>query len=296
MDVTSVRDVTRESKPSRVGQGDNPWRQRPVVLSRVGHETADVATYRFVHAGGEPAPFQGRPGQFNMLYVPGVGEAAISISGDTTDQSQAVHTIRHVGNVTGSIAQLDVGDSIGLRGPFGSGWPIDPCVGDDIILVAGGIGLAPLRPVVYELIRRRNAFGRITVLIGSRTPQDLLYPSEYASWSQADINVEATVDRAESDWAGDIGVVTLLLDRLELNRPLETTLMTCGPEVMMAYAIQAALQRGLSRSKLWMSMERHMNCAIGNCGHCQYGPHFVCTQGPVMRYDRVETLLKVDAL
>ena len=272
------------------------WQIATVVIADIRDETPDVSTYRLQWPEQEVQPAGGKPGQFNMLYMPGVGEAAISISGDTARPDQIVHTIRSVGNVTGAIDRLQVGSTLGLRGPFGSYWPIDACVGGDVMIVGGGIGMAPLRPVVYELMHRRHEFAEVHLLIGARTPGDLLYSNEYAAWEAGGVNVETTVDRAKATWTGNIGVVTLLMERLKLARPNQTSLMTCGPEVMMTYAIQSALARGLERKNIWLSLERNMNCAIGTCGHCQFGPHFVCKDGPVIRFDRVEKLMEVTDL
>lgn len=233
-----------------------------------------------------------RPGQFNMLYVPGLGECAISLSG-LPDSGLMDHTIRSVGNVTAALTRMTVGDSIGIRGPFGSWWPVDECVTRDVIIVGGGIGLAPLRPVIAEIVSRRDDFGQVSLLIGARSPTDLLFASQYDRWRDAGIHVDVTVDRADSNWNDDIGVVTLLLDRLTILRPRETVMMACGPEVMMMYAIQSAIARGLPTEHLWLSLERNMNCALGTCGHCQFGPHFICKDGPVLRFDRVASLMEI---
>lgn len=232
-----------------------------------------------------------------MIYLPGIGESAISVSGPTkkTADRALIHTIREAGNVTQALAKMKEGASIGLRGPFGSWWPVEDCAGKDIILVAGGIGMAPLRPVVYELLAERERYGNIALLLGARTADGLLYPDETLAWKKT-IDVQRTVDRATSDWKEHVGVVTALLERLPVPRPENTILMTCGPEVMMWYTIQTALERGLSRTSVWISLERNMNCAVGFCGHCQLGPEFVCKDGPVFRYDRVASILKTEAL
>jgi NAD(P)H-flavin reductase len=255
-----------------------------------------------------------------MLYLPGLGEVAISVSGDPASPSPLPHTIREAGNVTQALARMGSGATMGLRGPFGSSWPVHECDGKDIVLVAGGIGLAPLRPVIYTLLANRRRFGALTLLYGARTPDDLLYTREVGDWTNQGLAVQATVDRAtrvwnghvrphpgsgqfrflakgdKEAWSGHVGVVTLLLERLPLTRPEKTILMTCGPEVMMWYTIQAAQRRGLSQTNLWMSLERNMNCAIGLCGHCQFGPEFICKDGPVFRYDRIAPFLKVKSL
>ncbi|MEZ6132469.1 MAG: FAD/NAD(P)-binding protein [Planctomycetaceae bacterium] len=275
---------------------DNPWLNTSATIRRVIPETPGVATYDIVIDDPDIAGrYTFRPGQFNMIYLPGTGEAAISISGDPNHPLCLPHTIREAGNVTHTLARLGEGCSIGIRGPFGSAWPVDKCTGKDVILVAGGIGMAPLRPVIYGLLHQRERFGRVSVLYGARSADGLLYPDEFSKW-QPSIDVQMTVDRATSGWQGHVGVVTALLERLPIARPDRTVLMTCGPEVMMWYTVQSALTRGLRPESIWVSLERNMNCAIGLCGHCQMGPHFVCRDGPVLRYDQVASILKVEAL
>ncbi|QDU38113.1 Anaerobic sulfite reductase subunit B [Maioricimonas rarisocia] len=275
----------------------NPWQSRIARIERITPETPGVATYDLVlDAPPEAGQFTFRPGQFNMLYLPGVGEVAISISGSPANRASIPHTIREAGNVTRALAGMREGASIGVRGPFGSCWPVVESAGKDVLLVAGGIGLAPLRPVIYDLLDRRDDFGQLTLLYGTRSPDSLLYAAEYREWQDRGLNVRVTVDRSDTNWKGNVGVVTVLLDRLPLPRPDATVVMTCGPEVMMWYAIQSALQRGISHESMYVSLERNMNCAIGLCGHCQLGPEFLCKDGPVFRYDRVASILKVDDL
>ena len=274
----------------------NPWLTWNATVVSTTPESPGVATYDIVLEDSRVAEqFQFRPGQFNMLYVPGIGEAAISISGNPEKQGPLAHTIREAGNVTQALAQMGPQAAIGLRGPFGTGWPIDECEGNDVILVAGGIGMAPLRPVVYTMLADRHRFGNITLLMGARTPDGLLYPDEWSTW-KSQIDVQQTVDRAEGHWQGHVGVVTSLLERMDIPRPQNTILMTCGPEVMMRYTIRGALSRDVPKTSCWLSMERNMNCAVGFCGHCQLGPDFVCKDGPVLRYDRVAPFFKVNTL
>jgi NAD(P)H-flavin reductase len=165
-----------------------------------------------------------------------------------------------------------------------------------VVLVAGGIGLAPLRPAIYELLSNSDQYGRKTLLYGARTPSDILYASEFEAWKRTGLEIQVTVDRTGNGWNGNVGVVTLLLERLKLPRPSQTVLLTCGPEVMMWYTIQSALARGLSERNLYVSLERNMNCAVGLCGHCQLGPEFICKDGPIFRYVRVASILKVQEL
>lgn len=284
-------------KPYFTAHPHNPWLAHSVRIARISQETPGVATYDLIFEDPTVAEeYVFRPGQFNMLYLPGVGEIAISISGDPGQRGFVPHTIREAGNVTRTLAGLGNDSSIGLRGPFGSCWPIDQCRGKNVVLVAGGIGLAPLRPAICALLANRQQFGQLSLLIGAREPSGLLYPSEYDNWRAQGMNVQTTVDQAADDWKGNLGVVTALLDRLPLADPANTILMTCGPEVMMWYTIQCAITRGLKQQSLFLSLERNMNCAIGLCGHCQFGPQFICKDGPVFPFDRVASILKMDDL
>jgi NAD(P)H-flavin reductase len=231
------------------------------------------------------------PGQFNMLYVFGLGESAISISSDAANPRTIAHTIHRVGTVTTGLARLKSGDAIGLRGPFGSSWPVSEAKKKDVCIVAGGIGLAPLRPVMYELLRQRKDFERVILLYGARTPLDLLFRVELEAWArEQDVEVLVTVDRGDSSWKGHIGVVTNLFSYLKLDAPA-TTAFVCGPETMMKYTIDELNRRGLRDDQVWLSMERNMKCAVGFCGHCQYGPEFICKDGPVFALPRVGHLL-----
>lgn len=274
----------------------HPWLSQPVVIDSILPETPGVATYRLrFQEPGAGDQYSFRPGQFNMLYVPGIGEIAISVSGADAKQTYA-HTIRTVGNVTSRLAALSLGGVLGLRGPFGTSWPLAQARGADIVFVAGGIGLAPLRSAIYEVLAHRADYGQITLLNGARSPESLLYPSEYAAWQTQGMAVQTTVDQPSHDWSGRVGVVSLLLDRLPLSRPESTILLTCGPEVMMKYVVRSALRRGLTAEQVWCSLERNMQCAVGFCGHCQLGPAFICKDGPVLRYDRIAPYLAVERL
>lgn len=275
----------------------NPWVCHTVHIREITPEVTDVATYHL--SFDDPAvaaAYRFQPGQFNMLYLPGVGEVPISLSADPSSTTTWAHTVRAVGNVTQQLARLRVGDTLGLRGPFGTSWPLHSAVGHDVILVTGGLGLAPLRPAIYELLRQADQFRSLTLLYGARTPDTLLFEREFADWSQRGMNVQVTVDRASPAWSGHVGVVTLLLDRLPLSDPRSTSLFVCGPEVMMRFVGKSALTRGISEEHLWLSMERNMQCAIGLCGHCQFGPAFLCKDGPVFRHDRLAPFLNVEGL
>jgi NAD(P)H-flavin reductase len=233
------------------------------------------------------------PGQFNMLTVFGVGEVPISMSGDPVKHGRLIHTVRAVGPVSTALVQLGPGDVVGVRGPFGAGWPMAQAAACDVVVVAGGLGLAPLRPALYRLLAERSRYGRIVLLYGTRSPDDILFRRELEAWRRRlDIDIEVTVDHAVGDWHGHVGVVTTLISRAVFD-PLHAIALVCGPEVMMRFAIAALRDAGVPEEAIYLSMERNMKCAIGLCGHCQFGPVFVCRDGPVFRYDRVRGLLSM---
>ncbi len=278
-----------------IGSTDNPWLSHVAVVQSIRAEIDSVVTYRLrMQDQAAAGQYRFLPGQFNMLYLPTCGEVAISLSGSPSqDGSDLTHTIRFVGRVTDSIARLKIGDQIGVRGPFGTAWPMEECLGKDVIILSGGIGLAPLRPAIYQIIEHRSDYGRVVLLYGARSPELLLYADELEQWQRKGIEVQITVDRADLDWQGIVGVVPLLLDRLSGLRPEHTRVLTCGPEVMMHYTSISALNRSIPEESIWLSVERNMQCAVGLCGHCQLGPVFVCRDGPVFRYDKIRELLKV---
>lgn len=252
-------------------------------------ETPDTWTVALGPVDGSLRPF--RPGQFNMLYAFGIGEVPISVSGDPGDQSLLVHTIRAVGPVTEALCGAEPGTMLGLRGPFGTDWRLEEAEGTDLVIVAGGIGLAPLRPVVYRVLAERGRFERVSLLVGARSPDLLLFREELDAWRET-LDVDVAVDRGDPVWAGHVGVVTELI----LDAPFDpdrAMAMVCGPEVMMRFTARALLERGLRPGRIRISMERNMKCAIGHCGHCQFGPEFVCKDGPVFPYERVERLLAI---
>lgn len=226
-------------------------------------------------------------GQFNMLYVFGVGEIPISVSGDPTLPYRLIHTTRAVGTVTRALYDLREGDRLGLRGPFGNRWPLAEYAGSDILLVAGGIGLAPLRPALDALLAERERYGRVVLLYGGRTEEDLLYRRDLEQWrARFDLEVYVTVDRATGRWRGNVGVVTALIPRAPFDPPA-TLALVCGPEVMMRATVDALRRRGVAAERIYLSMERNMKCGIGVCGHCQFGPTFICRDGPIFRYDQI---------
>lgn len=269
----------------------DPMLPRPFTVLRRRKELSDTFTLELAAADG--APFVFRPGQFNMMYAFGVGEAPISISGDPDQPGALAHTIRAVGKVTDALGLLGEGDTVGIRGPYGNPWPVEAAYGDDVVFVAGGVGLAPLRPAIYRVLAERDRFGRVVIYYGARTPEDILFRKELQAWrSRFDVSVHVTVDRVVGKWGGKVGVVTQLIKSGGFDRHAAAAFV-CGPEVMMRYAAEALLERGLKKSDIWVSMERNMKCAVGLCGHCQLGGSFMCKDGPVYRYDVIEKPMAV---
>jgi NAD(P)H-flavin reductase len=262
-------------------------------VRRRRHDSPDAWTLELEMAHGER--FHYAPGQFNMLTAFGVGEAAISVSGDPAT-GPLIHTIRAVGPVSRALTKLGPGDPIGVRGPFGVGWPMTQAEGKDVIVVAGGLGLAPLRPALYRLLGERARYGKVTLLFGARRPDDILFRHEVEGWrSRFDIDVDVTVDHAGAEWRGHVGVVTTLISRLDID-PGKSLAMVCGPEVMMRFVAMSLIDKGLSEDAIYLSMERNMKCAIGHCGHCQLGPTFICRDGPVFTYRRLKPLMTIKEL
>jgi NAD(P)H-flavin reductase len=262
------------------------------TIRAITPETPGVQTYDL--AFDDPTVASAfKPGQFNMLYLPGIGESAISISSDPAEPAKLRHTARAVGNVTRAMIRLQPGDKIGVRGPFGSAWPVEQFRGKDVVIAAGGLGLAPLRPVLYHLLRHRADYGRVTLLAGARSPGELLFAAEFDAWRASRIEVQVIVDVGSAEWTGPIGFVTTLLAKLPLD-PARTGVFTCGPEVMMRFIGAGAVGRGIPASNVFVSLERNMNCAVGLCGHCQFGPAFVCKDGPVFPFDQVQRLILVE--
>jgi len=270
---------------------DDPMLTHPHLVRNVIKETPDTFTLKLEPEDGRHGT-SFRPGQFSMVWVFGVGGLPISISGDPAERHQLVYTVRSVGQATNALVTQSVGSALGVRGPFGNGWPLEAARGRDVIVVAGGIGLAPLRPVIYEVLKHREDYGRLVVLYGARSPRDLLYRKELAAWARHhETQVLITVDYGGMSWRGHVGVVTTLFKYARL-KPSNSVAMVCGPEIMMRFVTRELEAHGLSRNEIYLSMERNMKCAIGFCGHCQYGPYFICKDGPVFRYEQMKPLLE----
>lgn len=265
------------------------------IAERV-QETADVVTLELAVPSEHEAAFRHRPGQFDMLYVFGVGEVPISISGDATRHDRVTHTVRAVGPVSTALTKLGTGDVVGVRGPFGNPWPLDAARGADVLVIAGGIGLMPLRPVILHLLRNRGQFGRVSLLYGAKRRDDLLFRDELSDWRRhPDLEVRVALNEADRDWTGDVGFVTQLLPKVGVA-PADTVAFLCGPEIMIRATGRALVDIGMSARHVHASMERNMKCALGTCGHCQLGPLFICRDGPVFSFDRIDPLMSIREL
>ena len=256
-------------------------------------ETADTWTLDLRPRDRVDFPFA--PGQFTMISAAGAGEVPISISGPADDPAVLVHTVRVVGLATEAICAATVGQVLAVRGPFGGSWPTEVARGADLVIVAGGIGLAPLRPALVHALAHRDEYRRVVLLYGGRSPDQLLYPEELARWAERGCEVLITVDSAGPEWLGHVGVVTRLLRRAAIH-PQRSFVLMCGPEVMMRFVLETASAQGISADRVYASLERNMQCGIGHCGHCQLGPTLVCRDGPVYRWDELGPWLEIREL
>jgi NAD(P)H-flavin reductase len=262
-----------------------------VVSSR--QDTSDTWTLSLKACAGRPVAF--RPGQFMMLSAGGAGEVPISISGDPHEPERLVHTVRAVGLATEAICSAERGRILAVRGPFGGSWPVAELEGLDVLVAAGGIGLAPLRPAIVALLANRDRYGRLVLLYGGRAPGQLLYRDEFDAWAARGVEVHITVDSAGPEWLGHVGVVTRRIARAGLDGPMSAAL-TCGPEIMMRFTVAGLRHAGVEPERIYVSMERNMQCGIGHCGHCQFGPTLVCRDGPVYRWSDVEPWIGIREL
>jgi NAD(P)H-flavin reductase len=262
---------------------------RPFRIERRRRETYDTWTLSLVPIRGEQPEVA--PGQFTMLYAFGVGEVPISVSGPPL-----VQTIRAVGPVTRALCAARPGAVVGVRGPFGTHWPVEQARGRDLLIVAGGVGLPPVRPALYHALAHRADYGRVILLYGARTPADIVFRKEIEQWrSRLDVEVDVTVDAAADGWRGKVGVVTTLIPRAAIDAG-STAAFVVGPEVMMRFTARALVDAGLSPAQIWISMERSMKCGVALCGHCQFGPSLICRDGAVYPYPAIEPYLGVREL
>jgi NAD(P)H-flavin reductase len=272
---------------------------RVAVIQRVVTETPDAATFWTTWRGDDGAGYGFSPGQFNMVYRFGVGEVAISISSDPDHPDRLGHTIRSVGRVTNAMQRLQVGDEFGIRGPFGRPWPLHEAEGEDLLVIGGGVGVCPVRPAMEYAIRHRDRYRRLILLMGARTPDRLPYREQLEDWvatmDALGVELHLTVDEGADDWEHHVGVVTTLFPDAAIE-PERTMAFICGPEIMMRFAGQGLVELGVRPERVWISMERHMQCGIQLCGHCQLGPLFVCSDGPVFPWNVISPLMGVREL
>lgn len=270
----------------------NPYVIHPATIVEKIREAEDITTYRLQLVDVEAQRrFRFKAGQFNMVYLFGVGEVAISIVSDPDEPELLDHTIRAVGRTTKAIAALQPGDALGIRGPFGAGWPLEEGKGRNIVIVTGGLGCAPVVGAIEYIFRRREEYGSVKILHGVKTPHDLLYRERFDAWRRhPDTEVLLTSDQPDKTWRYHVGVVTELFEQVSMD-PEKSMVLMCGPEIMMRLGAPILMRRGIPATAMYVSLERHMECGIGLCGHCQMGPYFLCKDGPVMRYDRVEQWL-----
>jgi NAD(P)H-flavin reductase len=262
---------------------------RSFRVERKARETHDTWTLSLAPARGEQ--LEVAPGQFTMLYAFGVGEVPISVSG-----SPLVQTIRAVGPVTRALCASRPGTVVGVRGPFGTSWPVEQAKGGDLLIVAGGVGLPPVRPALYHALEHRGDYGRVILLYGARTPEDIVFRKELERWrSRMDLEVDVTVDAASGIWRGKVGVVTTLIPRAGIDAQT-TAAFVVGPEIMMRFVARALADEGLPQERIWISMERSMKCGVALCGHCQFGPSLICRDGAVYPYPAIEPFLGVREL
>lgn len=277
---------------SSAAAAGNPWAdpyliQSATIADKIREaEGIDTFRLRFVDEQVRRT-YRFAAGQFNMVYLFGVGEVAISIVSDPDEPEFLDHTIRVVGRVTKSIARLQPGDDLGIRGPFGRGWPLDDAQGKDVVIVTGGLGCAPVVGAIEYIFRRRSRYGAMKILHGVKTPHDLLYRERFDAWRRhPDTEVLLASDQPDKTWRYHVGVVTELFEQVAID-PTRAMVLMCGPEIMMRLGVPILIQRGIPATAIYVSLERHMECGIGLCGHCQLGPYFLCKDGPVIRYDRV---------
>lgn len=265
----------------------SPYQPIPAILEKVAVETSNIKTFWLRPA--QPIPF--RTGQFIELTVPGLGEAPFTPSSSPAVADQMEVTIMKAGTVTDRLHELEAGAKLGLRGPYGKGYPMDEFYGKELLILGGGVGLAPLRSLMYQIFEDIAKFPRIMLLYGAKTPADLVYADQISKWAKRDKKLEVlvTVDAGDNGWKGNVGVVTTLISEVKLNLD-KTAAVVCGPPIMMKFATLELVQTGLAKDRIYLSMEKNMSCGLGKCGHCRLGPYYVCADGPVFTYDKIEAL------
>lgn len=270
----------------------NPYLPRAAEVAARIEEAPNMVTLRlYLSDPLDRDAYSFDPGQFNMLYLYGVGEVPISISSDPAETDTLDHTVRAVGRVTRALTGLQVGDHLGIRGPFGRGWPIHEAEGRDLVVLTGGLGCAPVVAAIGYAVKRRNWFRRLVIMQGVKHSADMIWRERYDAWARlSDTRVLLAADQAEKGWRGHLGLVTEVIDQAEFD-PEQCTVLVCGPGPMMLAGVRRMLERGVSDGDIWLSLERNMHCGIGHCGHCQVGPWFVCNDGPVFRYRDIRWLL-----
>jgi NAD(P)H-flavin reductase len=275
---------------------ENPFQPIGAEIKRIKTESSDVATFTITFSDPQvQADYRFRPGQYNMVSLPGIGEAPISISSSPNNREEFDHTIRFVGRLTNVLSRLKVGDKVGVRGPYGSAWPLDEVKGKDVAVVIGGTGCACIKPAINILVENRADFKSAAVFYGAKNPPDLLFADQFEDWQNQGVELNLTVDKGRTlDWPFHVGVVTTLFDRLKAPSA-DSYILIAGPEIMMRFAVVDLLKRGFKRENLYLSLERRMDCALGMCGHCQLGPKYVCREGPVFTYQEIEHLFGVVA-
>ncbi|MEJ0017435.1 MAG: FAD/NAD(P)-binding protein [Acetobacteraceae bacterium] len=272
----------------------DPMLPRQFRIAQVTREVPGVFTWTLKSLDRRGFGFQ--PGQFNMVWLPGVGEIPLSISGDCREPYTLVHTIRAVGPVTNMMQQARPGTVVGVRGPFGRPWPIEAAVGCDVIFVTSTVGLAPLRPLIVEVLHRRDDFGKVVICYGSRGTEDILFEADLHEWrARFDTNVHVTVHAAHSGYRGRVGGVAAAINIARIDGAA-TQAFVCRSEALTRQAVATLGERGVTGDRVWVTLERSMKCGIGLCGHCQFGPSFMCKDGPIYRFDQIEALYSVREL
>jgi len=267
----------------------NPYRPIRAEITEVISETPTIKTIRIVPE--EPITFE--TGQFIELTIPGIGEAPFTPSSRPTMKDIMEITIMNVGKVTEKVHELKNGDIVGVRGPFGKGYPMDRFKGKEILVVGGGCGFAPIRSLMYELFDRSGEFKKLFFRGGCKTPQELLYRSEMDDWAKRkDLDIKLTVDKGDSEWKENVGVVTTILDGVEMDYESGIAIV-CGPPIMMKFSTKKLIEMGFKEENIYLSMEKNMSCGIGKCGHCRIGTYYVCKDGPVFTYDKIKNFSNI---